>query len=132
MKEDILCSVASVPCIETLKTNKDAYNKIFDNNKTNIVIECSHPMSWYEHTNNVIGISSFGESGKGDVLLDHFGFSLIKRAKGKRNNMKLLSDIDLSNKKVGIRLDLNVPVKNGEIQSDERLKPHCQQSICSK
>ena len=36
--------------------------------------------------------------------------------------MKLLSDIDLSNKKVGIRLDLNVPVKNGEIQSDERLK----------
>ena len=30
--------------------------------------------------------------------------------------MKLLSDIDLSNKKVGIRLDLNVPVKNGEIQ----------------
>jgi len=80
MKEDILCSVASVPCIETLKTNKDAYNKIFDNNKTNIVIECSHPMSWYEHTNNVIGISSFGESGKGDVLLDHFGFSPDKVA----------------------------------------------------
>ena len=80
MKEDILCSVVSVPCIETLKTNKQAYNKIFDNNKTNIVIECSHPMSWYEHTNNVIGISSFGESGKGDVLLDHFGFSPDKVA----------------------------------------------------
>ena len=36
--------------------------------------------------------------------------------------MKLLSDIDLSNKKVGIRLDLNVPVKNGEIQSEESIE----------
>ena len=32
------------------------------------------------NTNNVIGISSFGESGKGDVLLDHFGFSPDKVA----------------------------------------------------
>ena len=39
---------------------------------------------WYEHTQNVIGISCFGESGKGNDLMDHFGFTpekIIKKIK---------------------------------------------------
>ena len=31
--------------------------------------------------------------------------------------MKTLSEIDLNNKKVGIRVDLNVPIKEGKILS---------------
>lgn len=36
--------------------------------------------------------------------------------------VKLLSDIDLSGKKVVFREDLNVPVKNGHITSDKRIR----------
>ena len=35
--------------------------------------------------------------------------------------MKYLSDLDLKNKKIGLRVDLNVPIDNGEILSHERL-----------
>ena len=82
--DGISCNVASVPCLEALLNNKDQYNEIFSSNTTNIVIECGHPNSWFEHTQNVIGISSFGESGKGSDLMDHFGFTpekIIKKIK---------------------------------------------------
>ena len=36
---------------------------------------------WYKHTKNVIGIDTFGESGKGNQLMDHFGFTPSKIAK---------------------------------------------------
>ena len=36
--------------------------------------------------------------------------------------MKALSEIDLNNKKVGIRLDLNVPISAGKILDHEKLK----------
>ena len=39
--------------------------------------------------------------------------------------IKLMSELDLMNKKVLIREDLNVPIKNGKVTSDARLKPHC-------
>lgn len=37
-------------------------------------------------------------------------------------NILKMTDVDLSGKKVFIREDFNVPIKNGEIQSDARLK----------
>ena len=82
--DGISCNVASVPCLEALLNNNDQYNEIFSSNTTNIVIECGHPNSWFEHTQNVIGINSFGESGKGNDLMDHFGFTpekIIKKIK---------------------------------------------------
>ena len=45
------------------------------------MVECSHPNSWYKHTDKVIGIDSFGESGKGNDLMEHFGFTPSKVAK---------------------------------------------------
>jgi transketolase len=77
-EEGIKCNVASVPCIEILETNKQTYEEIFAESKINIAIECSHPNSWYAHTKNVIGIKEFGESGKGKVLMEHFGFTSKK------------------------------------------------------
>ena len=73
--DGIKCNVVSVPCLENLLSNKDRYNEIFSSSTTNIVIECGHPNSWYKHTQNVIGIDCFGESGKGKDLMDHFGFT---------------------------------------------------------
>ena len=43
-----------------------------------------------------------------------------------------MTDLDLSNKRVLIREDLNVPVKNGKVTSDARLKaalPSIQQAL---
>ena len=74
-QEGVKCNVVSVPCIEVLETNKQIYKEIFTESKINIAIECSHPNSWYAHTKNVIGIEEFGESGKGQILMEHFGFT---------------------------------------------------------
>ena len=35
--------------------------------------------------------------------------------------MRLLSDLDIAKKKVGLRLDLNVPIKEGVIADDTRI-----------
>ena len=77
-EEGIVCNVASIPCLELLEKHAENYNEIFSDEKTNIIIECGHPNSWYKHSKNVIGIETFGESGKGDILMEHFGFSVDK------------------------------------------------------
>ena len=82
LKENgLTTNVASVPCLEELEKNESIYKKIFSQDSINIVIECSHPNSWYKHTDKVIGIDTFGESGKGNQLMDHFGFTPSKIAK---------------------------------------------------
>ena len=35
--------------------------------------------------------------------------------------MRLLSDLDIAKKKVGLRLDLNVPIKEGVVTDDTRI-----------
>tara|TARA_Y100000287_G_scaffold52073_1_gene40748 strand:+ start:713 stop:2674 length:1962 start_codon:yes stop_codon:yes gene_type:complete len=81
LKEDgLVCNVVSIPCLEALIKNDQQYRKIFNPNTTNIVIECGHPNSWYKHTKHVIGIETFGESGTGPDLMNHFGFSPEKIA----------------------------------------------------
>ena len=78
-KEGIEVNIASVPCIEALEQNKKRYDSIFDSD-ISIAIECSHPSSWYKHTKRVIGIDAYGESGAGNDLLSHFGFTAAKIA----------------------------------------------------
>ena len=84
-EEGISCNVASVPCLESLIENEDQYKRIFSKDKINIVIECAHPNSWYKHTKHVIGIESFGESGTGGDLMNHFGFTPKKIATKVKN-----------------------------------------------
>ena len=84
-EEGISCNVASIPCLESLIENEGQYKRIFSKDKTNIVIECAHPNSWYKHTKYVIGIESFGESGAGGDLMNHFGFTPEKIATKVKN-----------------------------------------------
>ena len=120
-KEGIEVNIASVPCIEALEKNKKRYDSIFDND-ISIAIECSHPSSWYKHTKRVIGIDAYGESGAGNDLLSHFGFTAAKIAQRiKRIFMRELKDVVLVGKHVGLRVDLNVPIEDGAVMNDERL-----------
>ena len=75
-----ICNIASVLCLEKLIENPEQYKKVFNDSKINIVIECAHPNSWYRHTKHVIGIETYGESGNGNDLLEHFGFTPEKIA----------------------------------------------------
>jgi len=61
-----------------MQQKEDFQNSIIDPDKPILVVECSHPNSWYKILNRddmVIGIESFGESAPGNELLQHFGFT---------------------------------------------------------
>lgn len=69
--------VVSMPCLELFEKQERAYQEsvLSDRNKT-IAIEASRGFEWYKYAKAVIGMESFGESGKGDALFKHFGFSV--------------------------------------------------------
>jgi transketolase len=73
-------NVVSMPSLDIFLDQSEEYqNTIIDTSKPVLVVECGHPNSWYKILNRsdkVIGIESFGESAPGNVLLEHFGFTL--------------------------------------------------------
>ena len=77
--DSIKANVVSMPSLDIFMQQKEDFqNSIIDPNKPILVVECSHPNSWYKILNRgdmVIGIESFGESAPGNELLKHFGFT---------------------------------------------------------
>jgi len=91
--DSIVVNVASMPSLDIfLKQSSEYQNQIINPNKPVLVVECSHPNSWYKILNRsdaVIGIETFGESAPGNELLEHFGFNkenVIKKAKSLIND----------------------------------------------
>ena len=91
--ESINANVVSMPSLDVfLKQSNEIQNKIINPNKPVLVVECSHPNSWYKILNRsdkVIGIETFGESAPGSELLEHFGFNkdnVIQTAKSLVND----------------------------------------------
>ena len=78
--DSINANVVSMPSLDIFLDQSEEYqNTIIDTSKPVLVVECGHPNSWYKILNRsdkVIGIESFGESAPGNVLLEHFGFTL--------------------------------------------------------
>ena len=79
-KDSINANVVSMPSLDIFLDQSEEYqNTIINTSKPVLVVECGHPNSWYKILNRsdkVIGIESFGESAPGNVLLEHFGFTL--------------------------------------------------------
>ena len=77
--DSIMANVVSMPSLDIFMQQKEDFqNSIIDPDKPILVVECSHPNSWYKILNRgdmVIGIESFGESAPGNELLKHFGFT---------------------------------------------------------
>jgi len=75
----IKTNVISMPCLDVFLEQGDDYqSKVIKPDLPALVIELSHPNSWYKILNKgdkVLGIESFGESAPANVLLEHFGFT---------------------------------------------------------
>lgn len=69
--------VVSMPCLELFEKQERSYQEsvLSDREKT-IAIEASRGLEWYKYAKIVVGMQTFGESGKGDELFTHFGFSV--------------------------------------------------------
>ena len=86
-------NVVSMPSLDIFLQQSEEYQRsIINPDKPVLVVECSHPNSWYKILNRndkVIGIETFGESAPGGELLEHFGFTeenVIKTAKSLLND----------------------------------------------
>ena len=75
----IKTNVISMPCLDVfLEQDEDYQSKVIKPDLPALVVELSHPNSWYKILNKgdkVLGIESFGESAPANVLLEHFGFT---------------------------------------------------------
>lgn len=72
--------VVSMPCMDLFKEQSKGYrDSVLPPEITNrVAIEMAACQSWYEFTGldgQIFGIDTFGASGNGNVVMDHFGFS---------------------------------------------------------
>ena len=64
----------------------ELYDKTSDNFKSfllpkeikKISVEAGSTLSWFKYADQCIGIDEFGKSGKGNEVMDDFGFSVDK------------------------------------------------------
>lgn len=71
----IKTQVVSVPCFDLLLEQDKRYKASLCKGKV-LAIEASRGLEWHIFADDVIGMSGFGASGKGDALFEHFGFSV--------------------------------------------------------
>ena len=81
-KQNIAVRVVSVPCFDLFVRQDLAFiDNILGRNVANaespkiFALEASRGMEWYRFADFVIGMDSFGASGKGEAVFERFGFS---------------------------------------------------------
>lgn len=78
--KDIKTNVVSVPCFEILcKQEKNYLDRILKGKV--LAVEAASGLEWYKFADEVLGMQTFGESGKAGDLFKHFGFSDTNIAK---------------------------------------------------
>jgi transketolase len=77
-KKGVYTKVVSMPSIELfLKQNKKYQESVLPQNiQKRLAIEMGSSSLWYRFSNNVMGIDTFGESGPGSEVIEHFGFNV--------------------------------------------------------
>jgi transketolase len=71
--------VVSMVCSEIYDLQNNEYkNYILPNNITKISVEAGATIGWYKYANITYGIDSYGASGKGDKVMEYYGFSKKK------------------------------------------------------
>ena len=79
-KEDILVNVVSVPCFDLLcEQDEDYIDEILNSEESFVIaVEAATAVEYYKFADHVIGMDTFGESGKADELFEKFGFTTDK------------------------------------------------------
>ncbi|QWB99811.1 transketolase [Mycoplasmatota bacterium] len=79
-EHNIYIRVVSMPSQELfLKQPQEIQERILPNKcKNKIAIEMGSSLSWYRFANKVYGIDEFGRSGKGEEVIEYFGFTADK------------------------------------------------------
>lgn len=82
-EHNIQTRVVSMPSQELfLKQPKEIQERVLPKKCKNIIaIEMGASMSWYRFAHKVYGIDEFGRSGKGEEVIDFFGFTVNKIVK---------------------------------------------------
>ncbi|HEX8462489.1 MAG TPA: transketolase C-terminal domain-containing protein, partial [Segetibacter sp.] len=80
-KEGVNARVVSMPSFELFEQQDDTYKEsVFPKAvKKRVAVEAGVTMAWYKYVTSegvVIGIDRFGESGNGEEVMKHFGFSV--------------------------------------------------------
>ena len=71
--------VVSMVCTEIFDIQSDNYkNNILPKNIIKISIEAGATIGWYKYADVAYGIDSFGASGKGNLVMEYYGFSKEK------------------------------------------------------
>ncbi len=91
--EGINARVVSAPSLEIFAQQDEAYqHEVLPKNITKrLAVEAGVTLPWYKYVGlegDIIGIDSFGESGEGNAVLAHFGFTtdnVVKKAKALLN-----------------------------------------------
>ena len=74
--KDIKTNVVSVPCFELFcEQSKEYLAKVLNKESKILAVEAASGLEWYKFADEVLGMSSFGESAKAQDLYKHFGFS---------------------------------------------------------
>ncbi len=75
-KQGVKVRVVSMPSMELfLAQPKEVREAILPKDQKTLAIEMAASLPWYRFTQHVMGIDTFGESGKGDEVVRHFGFT---------------------------------------------------------
>ena len=78
-----MANVVSAPCFELFESQDKSYKSRILTGKV-LAVEAASAVEWYKYADDVLGMSTFGESGKAEKLFEHFGFSpenVAKKAK---------------------------------------------------
>nr|WP_201767412.1 transketolase [Lebetimonas sp. JH369] len=75
--EKINARVVSVPCFDLFDKQTQEFKKGLLKGKV-IAIEAARGLEWYKYADMVIGMESFGSSGKGSEVYKYFGFDAEK------------------------------------------------------
>ena len=78
-EKGISAAVVSMPCPELFLQQSSAYQKSVLGDTPRVIIEAASTLGWHRFIGNkggtIIGIDTFGASGKGPEVMAHFGFT---------------------------------------------------------
>ena len=75
--QGVVTNVVSVPCYDLfVEQDMEYIDNIIDPNTKVLAIEAATGVEWYRFADDVLGMSSFGASGKAEDVFEKFGFSV--------------------------------------------------------